>query len=550
MDDYSVPRSNRPKPRPDLDGFFVSRSAANRLVLPDRSFPDSVQARRPSIERYRFGQLTVRPKAIVQQEQPIAIAQPKIKIDMALPEATASSHNHKLPLKANRLKQVRQWSLRAVVLVLVSVIGLGGLLLGQGYFKLHKVFRGGTVSAAALQVNTDPSLLKGEGDGRVNVLLLGRGGGNHDAPDLTDTMMLASLDPVNQKADLVSIPRDLWVNIAGFGDMKINAAWEMGKYKYLGRISSDMSNQQATTAGFNLVDQTVERVFGVPIDYNVLVDFQAFKQAVDTVGGITVNVPTDLWDPTMAWENNWNPILAKAGVQNFNGKRALLYVRSRETTSDFARTERQRVVMVALKQKVVSLGTLSNPLKLGGLMSAFGDNAQTDLSLNDASRLYSLFKNINGSDISSIGLADPPNNFVTTGAAGNQSIVQPRAGLFDYGDIQTYLRGVLKDGYLTRENAKITILNGTTEPGLATAKEAVLKSYGYNVTTVANAPSNGYTKTMIIDLTNGKDKYTKHYLEQRFGVSSTTQIPDSTIQPGQANFIIILGSDETTNSQN
>ena len=88
----------------------------------------------------------------------------------------------------------------------VLVIGVGGLLFSQGYIKLHKVFKSTGVTAAALKANVNPSLLKGEGDGRVNVLLLGRGGGNHDGPDLTDTMMLDSIDPVNHTSTLIEYP--------------------------------------------------------------------------------------------------------------------------------------------------------------------------------------------------------------------------------------------------------------------------------------------------------------------------------------------------------
>src|SRR5665213_3252687 len=277
-----------------------------------------------------------------------------------------------------------------MAVALVLLITMGGLLFSQSYLKLHKVFKGGTGTAAALKVNVNPSLLKGEGSGRVNVLLMGRGGGNHDGPDLTDTMMLASIDP------------------------------------------------KAITAGFNTVDATVQSVLGVDIDYNVLVDFQAFQQAVDTVGGITVNVPADLVDPTMAWENNGNATLATAGIQNFSGKQALIYVRSRETSSDFARAQRQRAVLLALKSKVETLGTLSNPFKLSGLFNAFGDNVQTDLSLSDANRLYGIVKNISGANINSIDLNNNSTpgatQYVTDGNMNGQSIVLPKAGLFQYGD--------------------------------------------------------------------------------------------------------------------
>lgn len=437
---------------------------------------------------------------------------------------------------------------RATAIGMVLVLTLGGLLFSQGYLKLHKVFKGGTATAAALQANVNPDLLKGEGKGRVNILLLGRGGGNHDGPDLTDSMMLASVDPVNHTTTLISLPRDLWVNVPNQGDMKINAAWETGEFKYLGKIAPGSTDPKAIRAGFDMADQTVEAVMGISIDYNIIVDFQAFQQAVDTIGGVNVNVPTDLVDPTMAWENGNNPLLAKAGQDEFDGKQALVYVRSRETTSDFARAQRQRDVLLALKSKVDTLGTLSNPLKISGLMGDFSSNVQTDLSLKDASRLYSILKNVNGAKITSTGLDQAPTPYVVGGNLNGQSMVLPKAGLFNYTDIQQFVRGQLKDPYILKENAKVEVMNGTTTVGLATQVAANLKSYGYNVVGAANTPNSGWTSTQIVAL-NGRDRYTKNYLEQRFNHNALTKLPDNSINANGADFVIILGSDEANLTQ-
>lgn len=206
-----------------------------------------------------------------------------LDVNMELPGPPSPIRANKTIVHTGRLVTGRRLVFRGVALMLVIIIGVGGLLFSQGYMKIHKAFKGGAATAAALTVNVNPQLLKGEGDGRVNVLLLGRGGGTHDGPDLTDTMLLASIDPINHTATLLSIPRDLWVDIPNQGAMKINAAWETGEFNYLGKDQTGSTNTNAIEAGFNLADQTVESVLGVPIDYNVLLDFQAFRQAVDTV---------------------------------------------------------------------------------------------------------------------------------------------------------------------------------------------------------------------------------------------------------------------------
>lgn len=470
-----------------------------------------------------------------------------ITIDMELPgQESISAFSSRTGQAKWRL--MRRGAARSLALALVLLITMGGLLFSQSYLKLHKVFKGSAATAAALKSNVDPNLLNGEGRGRVNVLLLGRGGGTHDGPDLTDTMMIASIDPVNHTSTLLSIPRDLWVNVPNLGAMKINAAWESGEFKYLGKISPGSTNSQAIKAGFDVVDQTVEGVFGITVDYNLMVDFQAFRQAVDTVGGVNINVPTDLVDPTMAWENANNPILAKAGPQVFDGTHALTYVRSRETTSDFARAERQRSILLALKGKVVSVGTLSNPLKISGLLNNFGNNVQTDLSIKNANRLYDIMKNIGDTNVASLGLADGTNQYVSGGNINGQAVVLPKAGLFKYDAIQQYVRFQLKDPYIVKENARIMVLNGSTTPGLATTKANELKSYGYNVTFVGNTPHTGWTASTLVDLTHS-NKYTKNYLEQRFNQKASTNLADTTIPTNGADFVIIVGSDEAFPTQ-
>jgi len=384
-----------------------------------------------------------------------------------------------------------------------------------------------------------PSLLKGEGDGRVNILLLGIGGPGHDGPDLTDTIVVLSVDPVNNTATMLSVPRDLWVKqpVNYFGaKQKINAAYESGKYHYLGKLDASGANAAAVQAGFNSVDQAVRNVLDLNVNYHLLVNFQAFRQAIDTVGGVTVNVPTPLVDPTMAWENHHNPILAAAGVQQMNGTKALMYSRSRETTSDFARAERQRQILVALKDKVLTAGTLSNPAKIDGLMNAFGDNIYSDLSTQGASRLMSIMKKVSDSKITSLGLTDEPHKLVTTDHVGSTSVVRPVAGFDNYAAIQAYVHSQLPDGYLLKERASLTVLGPTTASATATA--TLLKGYGYNVTATGTAP--GSTGPVVVDLSHGKDPYTRHYLEARYGVKAATSLPAGVrVTNGSTNFVII-----------
>lgn len=435
------------------------------------------------------------------------------------------------------------------VLFIALIIGVTSLF-AYGYIKTRNIFKGDGEGAAALQKDVDPAKLNGEGDGRVNILLIGKGGEGHTAPDLTDTLLLASIDPVQNEAALVSVPRDMYVeNESGYA-MKINAIYATAKQNRLAKgDDSDADRQAAEDAGLDAIKASVSEVLGVPVHYYMMVDFKAFEDAINTVGGITVDVKEPLYDQSVAWLLGGNPLVAGEGLQTFDGKRALLYSRSRMGSSrgDFDRTERQREIIVALQNKVLSVGTFSNPYKVVELMSTFGDRVRTDLNgLDEVKRLYEIGQQIGSDKIASVGLADPPNILVETGMVGNQSVVMPVAGQFQYEEIHSYIRNNLRDAYLKSENARVVILNGTTTAGLATATSKELKSYGYNVISVDNAPTSNYVQNQLIDLTSGQKRYTKSYLEKRLGLTSTTQSPAGIPDISQADFVIILGTDEIT----
>lgn len=451
--------------------------------------------------------------------------------------------------RKGKTRSKKRKALRTFAFLSVAVVLLGSIFFGNAFLKARKIFGGGG-SAPALDANVDPTKLNGEGDGRVNILMLGKGGAGHEAPDLTDTILIASIDPIQKEASLLSIPRDLWVK-NDTGSSKINAVYANAKYKVLNGKKTSDSNDRAEKAGLSAIETKIEDVTGIPIHYYVMVDFTAFEKAINTVGGIEINVTPDLavyeklWDPTTRKQYVLD---VKQGNNKFDGKRALFYARSRQTSArgDFDRAERQRAVIIALKNKIMSAGTYGNPVKINSLVNEFGDHVRSNLSTNEVLRVYDIIKGIDSSKIGSVGLADPPNVLVETGNVSGQSIVRPVAGLFDYSKIQNFVRNTLKDGYIKNENASIAVFNGSTITGLAAKRADDLKSFGYNITVVDNAPTKNYPKTVLVDLTGGKKKYTQHYLEQRLKVTAVTQLPDNTINPNGAEFVIILGQNEST----
>src|ERR1700683_1684773 len=327
----------------------------------------------------------------------------------------------------------------AIVLATVAWFGL------QTWDAAHKIIAhpdGGSAALAGKQLA--PSQLKGEGSGRVNILVLGIGGEGHAGPDLSDTMMVWSIDPQTKDAAMLSIPRDLYVQIPGHGYGKINSANALG--------------------GPQLAEQVVENVIGVPINYYVVIDFSGFKQAVDAVGGIDFDVPTALNDPYFPCDdgtrdaNDFCPIHFAAGMQYMDGEQALEYSRSRENTSALARAARQQQVLVALRARALSASTLTNPVKLTELIDAVGDHLKTDLQLGDLERLAVLAKEVDPTRVTqNVISAHPPNALLNVGylIPGAGSIELPKAGEFNYSAIQDFVQNIFVDHYLTHEHAMI-----------------------------------------------------------------------------------------------
>jgi len=557
MNNFRKHRVNKHRPSA-VDGFITSAhpAADNENFSFRRSYSPSS---RMTVDNFK------RPEGFhASQQGVIAVDAPRSlgrqprrdadgKIDLAIPEAP-SKRRFGRRSRARTSRFSRRKALKGVLILFILSVITVGYLFGKGYLKARQIFKGGG-NAAALQENVDPARLNGEGDGRVNILLLGKGGTGHTAPDLTDTILIASIDPIHNDAALLSIPRDLYVKVPRNGSMKINSVYATAKNEVLGGRKVSDQAKKAEDAGFKAIEETVESTMGIPIHYHVMVNFNGFKQAIDAVGGVDVNVTAETaLRETMRIDGRMYTLDVKTGVQHFDGFRALAYARSRLTSprGDFDRAERQRLILVALKEKIFSVGTFSNPVTINKLIDSVGNNVQTNISMEkgEVMRLYEIGKKIDGSKMQSIGLADPPNNFLITSSVNGLSVVIPRTGVGNYKEIQAFVRNTLKDSFIRNENATIAVLNGTSISGLAARTAEELKSYGYNISQVADSPIKNQQTTVIVNPHGSNKKYTKAYLEKRFKVKIVNELPDSRIEPGNADFVIILGTNEQARLEN
>jgi LCP family protein required for cell wall assembly len=268
------------------------------------------------------------------------------------------------------------------IALFVFVVGLVGVLLLK-----HGLIR--PFIAPAKTFFFPPAGTIQSSDGRTNILLMGKGGKGHEAPDLTDTMMVVSLSKRDNKITLLSIPRDIWVDSL---KAKINSAYYWGK-------------QESETQGIPKAKQIVNELLGIPIHYAVVVDFSGFTRAIDAVGGIEVDVESAFTDnryPIAGRENDdcggdktyacrYETIVFEKGKQLMDGARALKFVRSRyaegDNGTDFARAARQQKVIEALKDKILDSGVLFSPEKVKNLMTIAEESVETDIDQAQAGAL-------------------------------------------------------------------------------------------------------------------------------------------------------------------
>lgn len=432
----------------------------------------------------------------------------------------------------------RPW--RRVLFAAALLVTAGAVAFGMQAALAAKrvsVKHSGDVAPALKEAEVDPTKLKGEGDGRINILLLGVGGPGHEAPNLSDTILIASIDPRTKEIAMLSIPRDMYVKIgksAKYGSSKINAAYAYGEmYKHEG-------------GGGALAKETVSEILDVPVHYYVRVNFNAFKTAVDSVGGVEVEVPKRLYDPyyPVAGSSRTKVLDVQPGLRHFTGIQALEYARSRKTTSDFDRAARQQLILSALQQKAVSLSTLSNPVKISGLVDTIGSDVQTDLSPAELVKLASIVKEISTADLKQNVLSTDPTSYLTATTDQRGYIELPRLGLYNYEDIRNYTHSLFADSYLKQEKAAVEVVNGTGRGAVTVQLDKLLKGYGYNVISARSA-SSAASQSSIIDYSHGAKPYTIQYLEKRFGVKATqadrpassaaadTAVPDVVVTVGK-----------------
>ena len=387
------------------------------------------------------------------------------------------------------------------------------------------------INTVAPQPTIDVSALDSQvlsnGQETVNFLLIGsdkRSGRSFR----TDTMVIAILRPNDGQVSLISIPRDLWVSIPGWENERINTAYQHG----------ELNNYPGGGAG--LLKDTIQYNLGIRIDHTAMVDFDGFRNIVDTLGGVDVPVScpyTDwhLLDPTFnpEIEENWSLYTVESGVIHMDGDLALWYARSRQKSSDFDRGRRQQEVLRALFSQALETGTLT---RIPELYNNLKDAVTTDLGLGDMLQLSLYAPRMTSADIRSYYIRPP---YVSTWVTEQGAyVLLPNQEL-----LPELLTEALSASTTTvqRQTVAIDVMNGTSNPGYETLASTRLNYAGYE-TRIIPSDRQDYAYSVLIDKSAEQDYEIGSNILGVMGM-----LPGSLI-PGQdpsssAQYLLILGYD-------
>ncbi|MFA4873501.1 MAG: LCP family protein [Patescibacteria group bacterium] len=377
---------------------------------------------------------------------------------------------------------------------------------------------------------------------RLNFLILGQGGAGHEGPYLTDTIILISVRPKTGDIVMLSIPRDLAVPVPGLGLRKVNAVNAIGE-------------SQEAGSGAALATNVIGQTFAVPIAGYVRIDFKGFVELVNILGGIDINVENAFIDPN--YPDGIDRVMTisfAAGEQHMDGETVLQYVRSRHGSngegSDFARARRQQQVLLALRDKLFRFSTFLSPGKIAAIINSLEKNIETNIPTSQFDDLLLIARRTEGRIIAQRVLDSSPDGILKDeiGPDGAYLLMPIDA---NYGTLARFVQNLFAYEDLRGESAYVTILNGTSETGLASNASVELSSVGIHVIKKGNAPSRNWHESVIFDISKTKTASLAH-LRTTFNArlittpppmeilnASTVATEDSALQT--PDFILILG---------
>ncbi len=353
-----------------------------------------------------------------------------------LDNLTKKSSNTKSRKKWSKKKKIIVWSITGIlsVLLLIGVI-VGIWALQNG----NKIFQGGVFDAF---VKKEP--LQRDANGRSNIVIFGTSEDDegHKGALLTDSIMILSVNQDTGASNILSIPRDLWVEYdqpcSSGNQGKINAV-------YVCALENNGGNEEAASKAFM---SKLTTVTGLDVQYYARLNYTVIRDTVNSLGGIEVNI--DSRDPRGIYDINTKLTLPN-GVNQIDGETALKLSRARNAKggyglerSNFDREKSQRLILKGVQKKALSTGTLANPVRVMSLLDSLGNNVHTNVKGSELQTVIKVAAGIQPDNIDTISLSDTENSLVQTDRQGAQSIVRPVKGLLDYSGIIEFVLAQVK----------------------------------------------------------------------------------------------------------
>ena len=385
------------------------------------------------------------------------------------------------------------------------------IVLTAGWFAYRALMASKSVFKGDLFGLVQQKPLKQDANGRSNILILGTSEDDegHEAGYLTDSMMVLSIDQNKKNAYMVSVPRDLYVKYgracdAGYAG-KINV--------YFNCVNNDWKSDSAEDERQKETRSFVGEILGMDLQYSVHVNYSVMRDLVSAIGGIKVNIesrdPRGVMDSNFDWKcgttraekqercPRGHYISYPNGEVELDAEHALYLAMARGDIaptygfeqSNFDREKNQQKIMMAIREKALSTGTLTDFSKVTKLVEAIGANLRTNFETGEVRTLVSLMQSIKQDEIKSVSLVDANPAILTTGTVGGASAVVPVAGTYNYSGLQAYIKKHIYATAITREEPRVVVLNGSGIAGVAQAEATKLEALDISVNTVGNAPS-------------------------------------------------------------
>lgn len=579
--------------RPTLDGFYPRRPNARGVAVnggggmgfnePEsshyRPVSKGVQMLRPVVsaptpkDTYRVPYAKENQPALALAAQPLQPGVHRSELEESLrdidQDKPAANRDPSRKRWRRNKNKVKVHSRRKKVIWSIVIVAVVLLLAGAGYVFSKALFASNHIFNGDIFGLVQQKPLQQDANGRTNILLVGTSEDDpgHQGANLTDSIIVLSIDQSAKNAYMVSIPRDLRVK---YGMSCVPGSY--GKINVFFSCSADGDTKEAEQARQTAMRQFVGNIVGLNIQYSAHVNYSVVRDVVGAIGNITVNIEGSggapgVMDSNFDWKCKGGNAYASLatmkkncppnghfidypnGPATLDAEHALYLAQARGDSvptyglgrSNFDRELNQQKIIKAIKEKAMSTGTITNVVAVTNLIDAMGNNLRTNFDTSEIRTLMTLTKDTPNDAVQSISLVDADPALFGSDGEGN---VAPLAGLYDYSSIKSYIQKKINATPVTKEAAHVVVLNASGVAGVAKAEGDKLTALGMNIDTVGNAPATHYQSNMIYQIkkdgSDGKPNTAKK-LQEIYGVAlATDALPEGIVVGADTEFVVVV----------